>query len=39
LRRHTALRVRAVVARRQALPKRKTESWRRERAEVMGVPV
>jgi hypothetical protein len=32
-----AFRVRAVEARRQALPRKYIESWRSERAEVMGV--
>lgn len=36
-RRQTALRVRAVDARRQAEPRKKTESWRSERGEEMGV--
>ena len=35
-RRQTALHVRAVDARRQAEPRKKTESWRSERGEEMG---
>lgn len=35
---HTALRVIAVEASKQALPRKYIESWRNDREDVMGVP-